>query len=63
VSKGSGPLVDYVKSDAETDYRELNLSDELIDIFKKIRRFVKLVVLNNIMFFCGSYEIDRFLMW
>ncbi len=27
VSKSSGPLVDYVKSDAETDYRELNLSD------------------------------------
>ncbi len=34
----SGKVVDYVKSDAETGYRELNLSDELIDIFKKIRR-------------------------
>ena len=34
----SGQVVDYVKSDAETGYRELNLSDELIDIFKKIRR-------------------------
>ncbi|WP_243126736.1 tyrosine-type recombinase/integrase [Clostridium sp. HBUAS56010] len=34
----SGEVVDYVKSDAETGYRELNLSDELIDIFKKIRR-------------------------
>lgn len=34
----SGQVVDYVKSDTETGYRELNLSDELIDIFKKIRR-------------------------
>lgn len=34
----SGKVVNYVKSDAETGYRELNLSDELIDIFKKIRR-------------------------
>lgn len=34
----SGQVVEYVKSDAETGYRELNLSDELIDIFKKIRR-------------------------
>ena len=29
----SGKVVDYVKSDAETGYRELNLSDELIEIF------------------------------
>ncbi|EHE96286.1 tyrosine-type recombinase/integrase [Enterocloster citroniae] len=34
----SGNVVDYVKSDSEAGYRELDLSDELIQIFKRIKR-------------------------
>lgn len=32
----SGQVVEYVKSDSEAGYRELNLSDELLDIFRII---------------------------
>ncbi|MDR1769642.1 MAG: site-specific integrase [Hungatella sp.] len=39
----TGKVVEYVKSDSEAGYRELNLSDELLDIFKRIRRSSKLL--------------------
>lgn len=39
----TGNVVEYVKSDSEAGYRELNLSDELLDIFKRIRRNSKLL--------------------
>ncbi|MDR1550311.1 MAG: tyrosine-type recombinase/integrase [Hungatella sp.] len=39
----TGNVVECVKSDSEAGYRELNLSDELLDIFKRIRRSSKLL--------------------
>lgn len=39
----SGNVVDYVKSDSEAGYRELDLSDELIEVFKRIKRDCKLL--------------------
>lgn len=32
----SGVVVEYVKADSEAGYRELNLSHEVIEIFKRI---------------------------
>ena len=34
----SGDVVEYVKSDSEAGYRELELSDEVVNIFKRIKR-------------------------
>ncbi len=39
----SGAVVEYVKVDSEAGYRELNLSDEVIEIFKRIRRNSKVL--------------------
>lgn len=39
----SGNVVDYVKSDSEAGYRELDLSDEVIDVFKRIKKGCKLL--------------------
>ena len=39
----SGNVVDYEKSDSEAGYRELDLSDEIIDIFKRIKHDRKVV--------------------
>jgi len=44
----SGAVVEYVKADSEAGYRELNLSDEVIEIFKRIRRNSK--VLSEFVF-------------
>lgn len=39
----TGKVVEKVKRDSEAGYRELNLSDEPLDIFKRIRRSCKLL--------------------
>lgn len=39
----SGKVVEYVKSDSSAGYRELDLSDEVIDIFKRIKRDCKML--------------------
>lgn len=39
----SGKVVEYVKSDSSAGYRELALSDEVIDIFKRIKRDCKML--------------------
>lgn len=41
--ESEGKVVDYVKSDSEAGYRELSLSDEVISLFKRVRRDSKLL--------------------
>lgn len=39
----SGDVVEYVKSDSEAGYRELELSDEIINIFKRVKRVSRIL--------------------
>lgn len=41
--ESEGKVVEYVKSDSEAGYRELSLSDEVINLFKRIRRESRLL--------------------
>lgn len=47
-----GKVVEYVKSDSEAGYRELDLSDEVIDLLKRVKRESQ--VLSEYVFSCSD---------